>query len=244
MVKIPFFFFFSELKFRFFYIILSFFITFFTSYFYSEVLFYKLSLPLFKLGNFSLFSFIATNLSEIFISYIKISFFFSFYITLFLILFNIYFFIVPGLFLYEKKIIINNLRIFVILFILSICSTYFFIIPIIWKFFLSFEISSSYLNLQITPKINEYLNLNLKLFLIFSFCFQIPLILKLLLDFKILNIEGLISKRHFFIIFFFLFAGIISPPDIYSQIILALISIFFFEMSIFFQIFYTKIKKG
>ena len=243
MYTIPLIYYFSELKFRFFYLSLSFFITFFIAYFYSDVLFYLLAIPLLNQINLNLFSFIATNISEIFISYIKLALFISIYSSLLIIIYHIYSFLTPALYKFEQIYLFNTIKFFFILLIFSFICTYFIIIPIIWNFFLSFQSSSDIINLHLNPKINEYINIILKLFIVFTFCFQLPFFLKLSLDFNILTLDSLINKRHLFILFFFFFGGLISPPDIYSQVILAFICILFFEITILFKLLsYYKTK--
>ena len=110
MKTIPLLFYFSELKYRIFYSLFSFFITFFVTYFYSDVLFYFFAVPLLTAININLSSFIATNISEIFISYIKLSLFISTNIFFILIFFQIYSFLVPGLYKYEQSYLLNNLK--------------------------------------------------------------------------------------------------------------------------------------
>jgi len=233
---IPLGFYFSELKFRGLYLSFSFLITFFISYFYADVLFYFFAIPLLNQIKLSLFSFIATNIAEIFISYIKLALFISIYCSFIILIYHIYSFLIPGLYKFELVYLNFLIKYFLILLIFSFICTYFLIIPTIWNFFLSFETNSEIINLHLSPKINEYINIILKLFLIFTFCFQLPFFLKLILDFNILTLDSLINKRHFFILFFFFFGGLISPPDIYSQIILAFICIFFLEITILFKL--------
>lgn len=212
---------------------MSFFFTFCASYFYSDVLFYFFAYPAIKI--FSLNVFIATKVSEIFISCLEISFFVAFYLFIVKFLIHLYYFLIPGLYKFEQNYLFRMSSFFICLLILSFIVTYIFIIPVVWSFFLTFENALGVVNFNL--KMNEYLHTIYNLFFISLICFQLPFILKLGLDSKLLTLSTLINKRHFFIISFFLLAGIISPPDVYSQILLAFICILFFELTIFISIF-------
>jgi sec-independent protein translocase protein TatC len=212
---------------------LSFFFTFCCSYYYSDVLFYFFAYPALKI--FTLNVFIATKVSEIFLSCLEISFFVALYLFIVKFLIHVYYFLIPGLYKFEQKYLLKLLSFFIFLLILSFIVTYIFIIPIVWNFFFTFENALGVVNFNL--KMNEYLHSIYNLFFISLICFQLPFILKLGLDSKFLSLDILINKRHFFIISFFILAGIISPPDIYSQILLAFICILFFELTIFISIF-------
>jgi len=242
LINIPVFFYLSELKYRLIYFLVSFFLIFITAYFYSEVIFYLLANPLLNISNSQSTSFISTHVSEIFLSYLKLAGFIGIVCSFFVFLCHVYIFLVPGLYKNEKSYLFNLILVSFFLFILSFFCTYYYLIPVIWKFFLSFQFISSDLDLNLNPRIYEYINITLKLLLLFSFSFQLPLILKLLLDFKLISLNFLVKKRHFFILFSFIISGIITPPDIYSQFILAITSIFFFEFTIFFKLFSNSIK--
>lgn len=177
----------------------------------------------------------ATKVSEIFLSCLEISFFVALYLFIVKLFIHIYYFLTPGLYKFEQRYLFQMLSFFIFLLILSFIVTYIFIIPVVWNFFFTFENALGVVNFNL--KMNEYLHTVYNLFFISLICFQLPFILKLGLDFKLFSLNTLINKRHFFIISFFLLAGIISPPDIYSQILLAFICILFFELTIFISIF-------
>lgn len=243
MTGVPLFFYLSELKYRLVYFLISFFLIFVTAYFYAEVIFYLLANPLLNISKSQSLSFISTHVSEIFLSYLKLAGFIAVICSFIVFLSHIYIFFTPGLYKHEKNYLFYIILVSVFLFIFSFFCTYYYLIPIIWKFFLSFQFISSELDLNLNPRIFEYINITLNLLLLFSFSFQLPLILKLLLDFKLISLNFLVKKRHFFILFSFIISGIITPPDVYSQFVLAIISLLLFEITIFFKLLSNSMNK-
>ena len=122
---------------------------------------------------------------------------------------------------------------------------YFFVIPVAWDFFVGFntQISDQGLKVELEPKVNEYLSLILKLILAFGLAFQIPLAIILLTKLRLVSSETLKHNRRYIIVLVFLVAAMITPPDIFSQIILAIPILFLYELCIFFSKFIEKKKK-
>ena len=112
---------------------------------------------------------------------------------------------------------------------------YYIIIPITWKFFLSFEINevSGGLPIKLEAKISEYFDLILEMILGFGLAFQLPLILALLSSIGIISYKYLQKFRKYGIVIIFIISAILTPPDVLSQIILALPLMLLYEISIF-----------
>ena len=105
--------------------------------------------------------------------------------------------------------------------------------PIAWKFFLSFQTSQAdSINITLQAKMNEYLSLMMTFIFAFGLAFQLPVILLLLVRFGVLTINQLKSFRKYAIVLSFVFAAIVTPPDPFSQISLALPIIILYEISI------------
>ena len=110
---------------------------------------------------------------------------------------------------------------------------YYVISPIAWKFFLSFQTSQAdSINITLQAKMNEYLSLMMTFIFAFGLAFQLPVILLLLVRFGVLTINQLKSFRKYAIVLSFVFAAIVTPPDPFSQISLALPIIILYEISI------------
>ena len=101
-------------------------------------------------------------------------------------------------------------------------------------FFLSFQATGvdGALPIELEPRISEYLSLIMKLIFAFGLCFELPVILLLLTKSGILTPEDLASKRKYAILTAFIVAAILTPPDVISQILLALPIIVLYEISI------------
>lgn len=228
----------QEIKLRCYYSILSIVLTFITCYLYINQIIYVLTTYL--LNNMHSHRFIFTKVTEVFYTYIQISIITSLLICFPFILFNIWLFIVPGLYKYER-LYYNFFNIIILLFfIISFFISYFYIIPNILNFFLYFENNSIYFPLHFEAKINDYL------FPIYFFlfnmivCFQFPSVLIFLLYKEVLTYSLLISKRKYFYLSFLFLSALIAPPDIYSQLILTILMLLFYEILIFFLFFFRN----
>ena len=175
---------------------------------------------------------IYTSPAEAFTTYIRMALWSAIFISFPIFIAEIYLFIAPGLYKKEKSIIIKWLIISPLLFILGALIAYFIIAPLALEFFLAFEKSQSnnqILQLQLETRISEYLKLILNLILGFGIAFQMPLILAALLKFNIISLDSLINKRRYFIVVIFIISAILSPPDIISQITMAMPLLLMFE---------------
>ena len=127
------------------------------------------------------------------------------------------------------------------MFVLGAAVVYYVISPIAWKFFLSFQTSQADgINITLQAKMNEYLSLMMTFIFAFGLAFQLPVILLLLVKFGVLTISQLISFRKYAIVLSFVFAAIVTPPDPFSQISLALPIIILYEISILLSKFMAK----
>ena len=147
----------------------------------------------------------------------------------------------PGLLKKEKQISLPTLVAIPILFVLGAAVVYYVISPVAWKFFLSFQSSQADgINITLQAKMNEYLSLMMTFIFAFGLAFQLPVILLLLVKFGVLTIKQLVSFRKYAIVLSFVFAAIVTPPDPFSQISLALPIIILYEISILLSRFMAK----
>ena len=236
----------NELRNRFVYFFLIFTVSFLLSYLFIDKIFAFITSPLIDSIDFKENKrFIYTGLTEAFISYLKLSLISAFIISSPFFIYQIWAFIAPGLLEKEKKIIFPFLFLIPLMFILGFVFVYYFIIPIAWNFFIGFDTSALNQNftIELEPKINEYLSLTLKLAFAFGLAFQLPVAIFLLTILGLTSPIDLQKKRRFVIVIIFLCSALITPPDIISQIGLAIPIIFLYEFSIFISKFFEKKKK-
>ena len=178
---------------------------------------------------------IFTALHEAFLTYLKVAFFGSLFITSPIFLTQIWKFIAPGLYTNEKKALLPYLVATPILFIFGGLIVYYFIMPLAIKFFLSFESigGQGTLPIQLEAKVNEYLSLIMRLIFAFGISFQLPVLLTLLARVGFVSSEGLRKNRKYVIVGVFAVAAILTPPDPISQIGLGIPILLLYEISIF-----------
>ena len=178
---------------------------------------------------------IFTALQETFLTYLKVSFFASFFVTSPFILIQIWKFIAPGLYKHEKIAIMPYLIATPILFFLGGILVYYLIMPLAIKFFLSFESSglTTSLPIQLEAKVNEYLSLVMKLIFAFGLSFQLPVALSLLARIGVIDSKFLKERRKYVVVIIFTTAAILTPPDPITQIGLAIPLLILYELSIF-----------
>ena len=178
---------------------------------------------------------IFTALQETFLTYLKVAFFASFFVTSPFILIQVWKFIAPGLYDHEKSAIMPYMAVTPILFFLGGALVYYFIMPLAIKFFISFESSGLVTNLpiQLEAKVNEYLSLIMKLIFAFGLSFQLPVVLSLLARVGVVDSEFLKKRRKYVVVIIFTAAAILTPPDPITQIGLAIPLLILYELSIF-----------
>jgi len=177
---------------------------------------------------------IYTALHEAFFTQIKVSFFAALFLAFPVIAAQFWKFLAPGLYKDEKRALAPYLVLSPILFALGGALVYYFIMPLAWKFFLSFETMGvdGSLPIQLEAKVNEYLALVMKLIFAFGISFQLPLVLTLLARVGAATSRGLAAKRKYAVVVTFVAAALMTPPDIISQVGLAIPIMFLYEISI------------
>ena len=177
---------------------------------------------------------IFTALHEAFFTQIKVGFFTALFVGFPIILLQFWRFIAPGLYKSERNAFLPFLIATPVLFFLGGAMVYYLVIPLAWDFFLSFQLSGtdSSLSIEVEPRISEYLSLVMRLIFAFGIAFELPVILLLLAKAGIITARGMARNRKYAILLAFIAAAILTPPDVISQVMLAIPVILLYEMSI------------
>ena len=214
------------------------------SYFLSEPIFHILVAPLEQLFaiNGEARRFIYTNLTEAFVTYLKVALFAGLFITFPFIALQAWLFVSPGLFKRERGLFFVLLFSIPLFFSVGALFAYHIVLPAAFSFFLSFETMIGSIPLQLETKMSEYLSLVMRLLLAFGLSFELPVILGGLSWLGILSKETLIKRWRIAVVGVTLLAAIITPPDALSMILLALPLLFLYALSIIIVSFIEKHK--
>lgn len=224
-----------ELRRRLLLCLLVFSVVFIGCYFIAEDIYHFLMQPLVKaFGEESGRRMIYTGLHEAFLTYLKLSFFAALFITLPIILMQIWRFIAPGLYRNEKRSLVILFGLTPLLFFLGAALAFYVVFPMAWSFFLGFESDAvaGALPVQLEARVSEYLGLVIQLILAFGLSFELPVILLLLAHTGIVTSASLIAARRYAIVGIYAVAAILTPPDLISQIALGTPVLLLYEMSI------------
>ena len=211
-------------------------VAFLISYQFKEAIYRFLSHPLAEVFNGEAGrKMIATGLTEIFFTYIKVSFWAAICIAFPVVAVQIWKFVAPGLYKNEKRAFLPYICATPILFLMGASLAYFVVIPCAFKFFVSFETpgTAGSLPIEIEAKVNEYLSLVMTLLLAFGVAFQLPVLLTLMARAGIITSQGLISKWRYAVVGMFGVAAVLTPPDVVSQTSLAVPLVLLYVLSIF-----------
>jgi sec-independent protein translocase protein TatC len=178
---------------------------------------------------------IYTNLTEAFWTNVRVAAFAAAFACFPVWAGQLWAFVAPGLYKREKKAFAPFLVATPLLFVAGAATVYYLVLPIAWKFFLSFETmagDTEGLPIELQAKVGEYLSLVMKMIFAFGIAFQMPVALTLLARVGILSSQALVEKRRYAIVGVFIAAAVLTPPDIFSQLSLAIPMLLLYEISI------------
>lgn len=175
---------------------------------------------------------IFTKLYEAFFVEIKVALFAAFFVSFPIIANQLWAFVAPGLYAREKKAFLPFLIATPVLFSLGASLAYFLVMPTAFKWFLGFEGFAGGIPQEALPAMGDYLDLVMRFILAFGISFLLPVLLLLLNRAGLVTREQLTASRRYIIVAVFAVSAIITPPDVVSQLLLAIPLILLFEISL------------
>jgi sec-independent protein translocase protein TatC len=173
-----------------------------------------------------------TKLYEAFFVEIKVALFAAFMVAFPIIANQLWAFVAPGLYAKEKKAFLPFLLATPVLFAAGASLAYFVVMPTAFKFFLGFQGNTGGIQQEALPAMGEYLDLVMRFILAFGISFLLPVLLLLLNRAGLVTRQQFASARRYVIVAVFVIAAVITPPDVFSQIVLAVPLILLFEGSL------------
>ncbi|MBW2575070.1 MAG: twin-arginine translocase subunit TatC [Deltaproteobacteria bacterium] len=225
--KIPFTSHLEELRKRLIFCFIAVGIGFVLSYGFKEKLFQILTRPLISVmqtGDKLIF----TGLPEAFFTYLKVAFLSGIILAAPVIFYQFWMFVAPGLYNKEKRFMAPIVFLSTFFFVGGAFFGYFIVFPYGFKFFLGFASEI----IQPLPSMREYLGFASKLLLAFGLVFELPLIITFLARLGIVSVSFLKKNRKYALLLFFVGAAILTPPDVVTQVMMALPLIVLYEISI------------
>ena len=171
---------------------------------------------------------IATSVISPFMVPIKITLMAAFLLALPVVLYQVWAFVAPGLYMHEKKLVLPLVVSSTLLFFLGVAFCYFFVFGQVFKFIQGFAPKS----ITAAPDIEAYLSFVLTMFIAFGASFEVPVVVVVLARMGLVSIEKLKAFRSYFIVLAFIIAAVLTPPDVVSQLALAIPMVLLYEVGI------------
>ena len=171
---------------------------------------------------------IYTGLPEAFFTYLKVSFLTGLIVASPIILYQFWMFVAPGLYKNERRMMMPIVVLSSFFFIGGALFGYFFVFPFGFKFFMGFATDT----IRPLPSMKEYFGFSAKLLLAFGLVFELPLVLTFLAKLGIVSVDFLKKNRKYAVLLIFTGAAILTPPDVITQVLMALPLMILYEISI------------
>ncbi|MGB5986520.1 MAG: twin-arginine translocase subunit TatC [Desulfobacterales bacterium] len=171
---------------------------------------------------------IFTGLPEAFFTYLKVSLLAGIMVASPILLYQFWMFVAPGLYEKERKVLFPIIFLSTLFFLGGALFGYFIVFPWGFKFFLGFANDT----IRAMPSMREYLGFSAKLLLAFGLCFELPLVLTGMARLGLVSVATLKKNRKYALLIFFVGAAILTPPDVVTQVMMALPLMVLYEISI------------
>jgi sec-independent protein translocase protein TatC len=171
---------------------------------------------------------IATGVVAPFLIPVKVAAMVAFAIALPYVLYQAWAFVAPGLYGHERRLVVPLVVASTVLFFVGVAFCYFFVFGVVFDFVYKIAPKS----ISVAPDIENYLNFVITLFLAFGVTFEVPIVVLILVRMGAVTIGQLTSIRPYFIVGSFVIAAIVTPPDVLSQLLLAIPMCVLYEVGI------------
>jgi sec-independent protein translocase protein TatC len=204
----------------------------FISYFFAGQIFEFLARPLAHAFGPNQGRLIYTHLTEAFMTEIKLALVTGAFFSFPVIANQLWLFMAPGLYKHERQAILPFLFATPILFFMGGALAYYFVFPMAWKFFLSFQLPMGDLPIEAQPRVEDYLSLVITMIFAFGICFQLPVLMGLLARMGVITSAMLIRQWRYAVLAVFVASAILAPPDVISMIGLAIPLLLLYGVSV------------
>ncbi|MCC2979162.1 twin-arginine translocase subunit TatC [Sphingomonas sp. IC4-52] len=229
-----------ELRRRLLYCIGAIVVAFFVCYYFAEAIFSFLVQPLLAAGQTRL---IYTEIFEAFFVQVKVAFFAAIMVSFPIIANQLWQFVAPGLYRNEKRALLPFILATPVLFLCGAAMAYYIAVPMALHFLLSFQGEVGGVNQEALPGIGNYLSFIMQFLFGFGVAFLLPVLLMLLERGGIVTRQQLVSARRYAIVGAFAIAAVLTPPDVGSQLLLAIPLCFLYELALI-GIWFTERKRS
>ena len=179
---------------------------------------------------------IATGVITPFLIPMKIGLFAAFLVMLPVVLYQVWAFVAPGLYAHEKRLVLPLIVSSTLLFFVGMAFCYFFVFGAVFEFINRWAPKS----ISVAPDIEAYFNFVMGMFLAFGLAFEIPVVVVVLAVTGLVSVEQLREWRGYVIVAIFVVAAVVTPPDVVSQLALAIPMCLLYEVGIFFAQFVKR----
>ena len=224
----------KEGRWRLFWAVFCFFITFGTCYCFSEDLFFGLATPYLEISKTSFF--ICTQITESLNTYMTISGVLGLFFCIPYIFYQLWCFFVPSCTKNQRRVFSKIIIFSIMVFLFVLFGTFIWIMPNIWLFLYKLSHASSetrFFLIKLEPKIYDFSILTLRILFITSLCSQIPIAVLCSIQYSLISIQTLIKSRRIIAFISILLAALVTPPDIWCQLSAWFFILFLFELAIF-----------
>lgn len=173
-------------------------------------------------------SMIATEVASPFLTPLKLSFILAFVLAIPFVLYQLWAFVAPGLYRHERRLVLPLLISSTALFYAGMAFAYFVVFPLVFQFFVQIAPPG----VAVMTDIRAYMDFVLAMFIAFGVAFELPVALVLLARLGVVDPDRLAKKRPYVVLWVFIVAAVLTPPDVFSQTFLAVPMLLLFEIGL------------